>query len=99
MARRFGLVILALPLLLASGCAMCCAPYDCYYPYCGGRWVRDIPDSGRVGSIFEPAGTRVEGDPAHAGEAVPTPAEAAPESGNMRSVMPRARGNNYLQSN
>src|SRR6185295_17138295 len=46
--------------LLVSGCAMCCAPYDCDYPYVGGRWVRNNPSSGRVGSIFDEAGAAVE---------------------------------------
>jgi hypothetical protein len=99
MARRLGLVILALPLLQASGCAICCAPYDCNYQYCGGRWVRNVPDSGRVGSAFEPAGTRVEGEPAVEAAAAPTPAQPGAAYGNMPSVLPRASGNMYLPGN
>lgn len=99
MARRFGLLVVALPLVLSTGCALCCAPYDCHYPYVGGKWVRENPTSGRVGSVFDPAGSPVEGHHLAEGEQTPTPAQLAPETqgpSNMRSVMPRRNGNSYL---
>jgi hypothetical protein len=83
MAARLGLVALIAGVLISSGCAMCCAPYDDHYPYVGGRWVRDNPSHGRVGSAFEPAGHRVE-EVAAATE--PTPA----------SEMPTRDGSEYL---
>lgn len=96
MARRTVVWLLLGLLPLASGCAMCCAPYDCSYPYVGGAWVRHNPDSGRVGSAFDEAG-----GPAMAGEVLegePTPAEQAPTTTvpGTRSVLPRARGETYL---
>jgi hypothetical protein len=60
MAGRLRWLLVLCPLLVGSGCAMCCAPYDDYYPAVGGRWVRDNPTEGRVGSAFAPAGHRVE---------------------------------------
>ena len=79
MLRLLGLLSLAASISLASGCAMCCHPFDCHYQYQGGRWVRDIPDRGRVGSAFDEAGHRVDDDTAPAqAQAVPTPAEPLP---------------------
>jgi hypothetical protein len=84
-------------LALSSGCAMCCAPFDCDYLYCGGRWVRTNPSSGRVGSVFDEAGEPVEPTPTVAAspgtpELLPTPAPGP----QARSVIPRNMGDNYL---
>ena len=91
MTRLLGLLSLAALMSLASGCAMCCHPYDCHYLYQGGRWVRDVPDRGRVGSAFEEAGHRVddvaETQPQQATPASP-PANVAPNS-NSRLVPQR----------
>lgn len=84
MAARIALVALVAGLLLSSGCAMCCAPHDDHYPYVGGRWTRDNPTHGRVGSAFEPAGHRVEDGTL----AEPTPASETP--------MPLRDGSEYL---
>ena len=84
--------------LLVSGCAMCCAPYDCDYPYVGGRWVRNNPSSGRVGSVFDEAGAAVEA----ASASQPTPAQppvqppAQRSAPGTRSVIPRNLGDSYL---
>lgn len=98
MAQRLALLAIAFPIMLASGCAICCAPYDYYYPACGGRWVRDNPTCGRVGSILEPAGSRVDDGLAvdENGQPLPTTAAPAPAADGMRSVMPRRPGNGYL---
>ena len=101
---RFATTCLLLSLIsLASGCATCCAPYDCHYLYKGGAWVRHNPTSGRVGSAFDEAG-----GPAHEGEYIegesttsegePTPAEPEPipVPVGTRSVMPQRRGQTYL---
>ena len=94
MSRLLGLLSLAASLSLASGCAMCCHPYDCHYLYQGGRWVRDIPDRGRVGSAFEEAGHRVDDAAPQQLEPAPTPAASAPvqPNPNSRLVPPRAGG-------
>ena len=59
MLRFSGLVCLTLLAGLFSGCAMCCTPYDDHYLYQGGKWQRTIPNAGRVGSAFDPAGDTV----------------------------------------
>ena len=85
-------------LLLSSGCALCCAPYDCDYLYQGGRWVRTNPSSGRVGSVFDPAGEPVEPAPTAAvGGPTPMPLPAQTQPGpQTRSVIPRNMGQTYL---
>ena len=42
-------------LAFSSGCAMCCAPFDCDYACYGGRYERIDRSYGRVGSKFAPA--------------------------------------------
>jgi hypothetical protein len=42
-----------------TGCAMCDNGQDSSYAAFGGKWQRDNPYSGRVGSAFDPAGMRV----------------------------------------
>ena len=82
---------------MSSGCAMCCAPFDCDYTYQGGAWVRHNPSSGRVGSAFDEAGgpnpevqiQQTEPTPAGEPEAIPMPT-------GTRSVMPPRRGQGYL---
>ncbi len=41
---------------MASGCSMCCSPYDDIYPTFGGKWERTDRYEGRVGSAFNDAG-------------------------------------------
>lgn len=98
MSRLLALHSLLGLLLLSSGCAMCCAPYDYDYPFQGGRWVRNNPSSGRVGSAFDeaggpvdvlPAGTTVEQLP----NATSQPQQLPP---GTRSVIPRNLGESYL---
>jgi hypothetical protein len=51
-----------LPILLAcslTGCTICQDCGDLDYPTYGGAWERTRRDSGRVGSVFDPAGVRV----------------------------------------
>jgi hypothetical protein len=83
-----SLVVLA---LLSGGCALCCAPFDCDYPYVGGRWVRTNPSSGRVASLFDEAGAPVEAVPTAGQPASPPPVPPA-----TRSVIPRNLGETYL---
>lgn len=98
MSRLLRLPALLSLLLLSSGCAMCCAPYDFDYPFAGGRWVRHNPTSGRVGSAFDEAGGPVDVVvPAGATiEQLPTPAPTQPPPAPGRSVIPRTLGENYL---
>lgn len=66
-------------LSLSSGCTMCAdCDLDDYGAY-GGRWQRTNRTSGRVGSVFDPAGAQV---PYEAGAASMTPAA---ENGNESS--------------
>ena len=53
----FACSLLALAAAI-SGCAMCGSPYDDTFDAQGGLWQRTDPTSGRVGSLFEPAGTK-----------------------------------------
>jgi hypothetical protein len=46
-------------LVAASGCAMSDNSLDCTYGAHGGKWQRADPCCGRVGSLFDSAGTRV----------------------------------------
>jgi hypothetical protein len=77
MARLTAGLLLLTVASLASGCAMCCAPFDCDYLYQGGAWVRHNPSSGRVGSAFDEAGGPNTGGDVLQQE--PTPAEAGAE--------------------
>ena len=90
MSSLFGLA------MLSSGCAMCCAPYDCDYPYVGGRWVRTNPSSGRVASVFDEAGAQVEETSANASQPTPAQPPAQRSVPGTRSVIPRNLGENYL---
>ena len=86
--------------LLSSGCAMCCAPFDCDYPYVGGSWVRTNPSSGRVASVFDEAGAKVDETAVATGQ--PTPAQPTVQppiprpAPTTRSVIPRNLGEGYL---
>lgn len=42
-----------------TGCTICQDCGDVDYPAYGGAWERTRRDSGRVGSVFDPAGARV----------------------------------------
>jgi len=77
-----GLRFVANALVIATvstlaGCTLCQDCGDLDYPTYGGAWERTRRDSGRVGSIFDPAGARtaalVDRDP------------AASDSGDRRS--------------
>ena len=97
MSRLLGLLPVLGLMLLSSGCALCCAPYDCDYPFVGGRWVRHNPTSGRVGSAFDEAGGPVDVIPAGAmPEQIPTPAQPQAIPPGTRSVIPRNLGESYL---
>lgn len=44
--------------LLLTGCRICADCEDVAYPAYGGVWQRTIRDTGRVGSLFDPAGAK-----------------------------------------
>lgn len=54
--RSIVLSFMAVSLLPAAGCRICADCEDLAYPAYGGAWQRTKRDSGRVGSIFDPAG-------------------------------------------
>ena len=66
-----------------TGCAMCDNSQDGTYPAFGGKWQRDNPSSGRVASLFDPAGHHVETTAAWT-EATPAPEDAEPEDSAER---------------
>ena len=61
-----------------TGCAMCDNAQDCTYSAFGGKWQRQNPSSGRVASLFDPAGGQVfaEGSPTEAEQAVESTEQA-----------------------
>ena len=107
MSRLLGLTLLVGTAALLSGCAMCCAPFDCDYPSVPGRWSRHNPASGRVGSAFDEAGGPADAVVAASAEEMPQP-QAAPSqpvpptrspsdlAPGTRSVIPRNMGETYL---
>lgn len=52
------MVAVAVAAITLSGCTLCQDCGDLDYPTYGGAWERTRRDSGRVGSIFDPAGAR-----------------------------------------
>ncbi len=85
-SKRFSWFIL-LVLAGLSGCAMCDNALDRSYSAFGGKWQRDNMVSGRVGSLFDPAGvqiagqaTLVEGEPTLAETETGEPMLAEPET-------------------
>ncbi|MCH2126877.1 MAG: hypothetical protein MK165_18940 [Pirellulaceae bacterium] len=55
-------------LSVSTGCTICQSASDHGFSASGGSWQRDDPFSGRVGSVFEPAGSKVESRPLEAFE-------------------------------
>lgn len=58
-AFRTAAAVALTSLLAATGCALPSDQGDMDYPTFGGAWQRTRPDSGRVGSVFDPAGARL----------------------------------------
>jgi hypothetical protein len=77
MSRLLALSLVAGLVGLSSGCATCCAPYDCDYISQAGRWARHNPSSGRVGSAFDEAGGPIDATQVSATEELP-PAQPTP---------------------
>lgn len=50
--------ILAMAVAPLTGCRICPDCEDIAYPAYGGSWQRTRRDSGRVGSVFDPAGAK-----------------------------------------
>jgi hypothetical protein len=96
MSRLLALSLLAGLLASSTGCAMCCAPSDYNYPAFTGRWVRNNPATGRVGSAFDEAGSPADVVPV-AATAQPTNAPPGiPLTPSSRPVLPRNLGETYL---
>ena len=51
-------LLCGLMLISLAGCRLCDNSEDFAYPTYGGAWQRTVRDSGRVGSVFDPAGAR-----------------------------------------
>ncbi|EMI56462.1 hypothetical protein [Rhodopirellula sallentina] len=58
-ATILTVAVLAGPVLASTGGCRLCADCDLEsYPSYGGAWQRTLRDSGRVGSLFDPGGSR-----------------------------------------
>ncbi len=58
--HRLGIMALLMAAIsMASGCSMCCSPYDDDYAAYGGVRPRGDMQYGRVGSVFAPADQQV----------------------------------------
>lgn len=57
-SRQRSLAVMAILMLSFTGCRICSDTGDLDYPTYGGAWERTIRESGRVGSVFDPAGAR-----------------------------------------
>ncbi len=91
---KHQLLMCSLLALLAAttGCAMCGSPFDYSYSTYGGKWQREDETSGRVGSLFEPAGPMPAADgefavPAGVPTTVPQQAPAS-DSANPSEIPP-----------
>jgi hypothetical protein len=78
MIRTISRFVFLFGLLLSTGCAMCNSEHDYTYGAYGGRWQRDDPVHGRVGSAFSPLGAMVVNEAVAAPEA--EPADTSPPS-------------------
>jgi hypothetical protein len=56
--RWIALAVITIGLAPLGGCRICADCEDLAYPAYGGAWERTRRDSGRVGSIFDPAGAQ-----------------------------------------
>ena len=56
--RNRILLVAIIAILPTAGCRLCCETDDHTYSAYGGAWERTRRDSGRVGSIFDPAGAK-----------------------------------------
>lgn len=58
--RRVGswIMVVAVSVGFATGCRLCADCDTQSYPSYGGAWQRTLRDSGRVGSVFDPGGSR-----------------------------------------
>lgn len=52
--------VFSLCLLPMTGCRLCSDCEDMDYPAFGGSWQRTVRESGRVGSVFDSAGGKVD---------------------------------------
>lgn len=84
--RLFACSLLAL-LAATTGCALCSSPFDYTYSAHGGKWEREDETSGRVGSLFDPAGPMPAGNSESTlpADAQMKPSEDAAAGGSMNS--------------
>ena len=56
--RWIAFAVVTIGLVPLGGCRICADCEDLAYPAYGGAWERTRRDSGRVGSLFDPAGVQ-----------------------------------------
>lgn len=77
---KTSLLIISMLLTGASGCSMCCGPFDYDYPTFGGKHPRAVRSHGRVGSILSDPLTSITGASSDSNlEAPPEPLDTTPE--------------------
>jgi hypothetical protein len=104
MTRLIGFSVLAIVAGLSSGCATCCAPFDYHYIAQTGRWVRNNPTTGRVGSAFDNAGGPADVPPAPptlptSEQSEPSPAQAEQAPAQPQTVPSPPRTTPGYQTN
>lgn len=57
--RLAAAMLVSITLASGTGCRLCCDLEDAAYSAYGGAWERTNRESGRVGSLFDPAGAKV----------------------------------------
>ena len=60
MVRNSIAILLGCYFVILTGCTLCPSPHADEYGAYGGIWQRDDLNNGRVGSVFAPAGHRIE---------------------------------------
>lgn len=77
---KTSLLILSVLLVVATGCSMCCGPFDYDYPAFGGKHPRAVRNHGRVGSILSDPLTSITGESSDSNLAAPPePLDTTPE--------------------
>jgi hypothetical protein len=69
---KIAVLIITALLASATGCSMCCGPFDYDYPAFGGKHPRADRSHGRVGSILSDPMTMISGPSADSNLTAPT---------------------------
>ncbi|TWT73380.1 hypothetical protein [Allorhodopirellula solitaria] len=84
-------------LMVLGGCRLCADCDDEAYASYGGAWQRTLRDSGRVGSIFDPGGSRASDLSARAQSDGPSMDYAGGDDGDSSDAAPNAEASGAPQ--